>query len=99
VTVLALATLGGTTKKEIIHGLFTLAKFSAITQATVTATHNSHYLPWQHDISRNYPIRVVSPKVAKASKMVTMLRVAVTCVIALNFANVNTAYLCCAIDN
>jgi len=33
---------------------------------TATATHGSHNLPWQHDINRNYPICVMSPKVAKA---------------------------------
>ncbi len=71
---------------------FTLAKVSAITPATVTATHISHYLPWQLEINRNYPICVVSPKVDKASTMVTVSRIAGPGVIALHFANVNTAY-------
>jgi hypothetical protein len=59
--------------------------------ATATTTCDSHYLPWLHDINRNDPICVVSPKVAKASTMVTVSSVTVASVIALHFANVNTA--------
>ncbi len=72
---------------------FTLAKVSAImpATATATATRDSLYLPWQCDINRIYPICVTSPKVAKESTMVTVSHVAVASIIALNFANVNTA--------
>ncbi len=73
------------------NGSFTLAKVSTIMLVTATTTCDSHYLPWGHDINRNYPICVVSPKVAKASTMVTVSCVAVAGVIALHFANVNTA--------
>jgi hypothetical protein len=59
--------------------------------ATATATRDSHYLPWQHGINRNDPFCVVSPKVVKASTMVTVSRVNVAGIIALHFANVNTA--------
>jgi hypothetical protein len=72
-------------------GSFTLAKVSMITPATATATCNSLYLPWQCDINRIYPICVTSPKVAKASTMVTVSHVAVAGIITLNFANVKTA--------
>ncbi len=73
------------------YGLFTLAKVSGIMPATVTATRDSHYLSWQHGIARNYPFCVVSPKVVKASTMVTVSRVDVAGIIALHFANVNMA--------
>jgi hypothetical protein len=76
---------------QLLNGSFTLAKASAIMPVTATATCDSHYLPWQRNINRNYPICVVSPKVAKASTMVTVSRVAVASVIALHFANVNAA--------
>ncbi len=49
-------------------------KLARIMPATATATCDSHYLPWRHDINRSYPICVVSPKVAKASTMVTACR-------------------------
>jgi hypothetical protein len=75
----------------VLYGSFTLAKVSAIMQATATATHDSHYLPWRHDTYRNYPICVVSSKVAKASTLVPVSCVTVTGIMALNFANVNTA--------
>ncbi len=54
------------------NGSFTLAKVSAIMLATATATHHSHYLPWWHDINRNDPNCVASPKVGKSSTMVTV---------------------------
>ncbi len=54
------------------NGSFTLAKVGVITPSTVTATCDSHYLPWWHDINRNYPICVGSPKVAKESTVVTV---------------------------
>jgi hypothetical protein len=47
-------------------------KVSLIIQVTATATRDSHYLPWRHNINRNDPICVASPKVAKASTMVTV---------------------------
>jgi hypothetical protein len=59
------------------NGSFTLAKVSLIMPATATETCDSHYITWGCDINRNYPICVVSPKVAKVSTMVTVLRVAV----------------------
>jgi hypothetical protein len=73
------------------NGSFTLAKVSPIMPVTETATLDSHYITWQHDINRNYPICVVSPKVAKASTMATVSRVAVAGVSTLHFTKVNMA--------
>ncbi len=73
------------------NGSLSLVKVSAIMLVTATTTCDSHYLPWRHYINRIYPICVVSPKVAKASTMVTVACVAVAGIIALHLANVNTA--------
>ncbi len=72
------------------NGSFTLVKVSAIMPETATATHDSYYLPWRHNINRNDPICIASPKVAKASTM-GALRVTFASIIALYFANVNKA--------
>jgi hypothetical protein len=65
-------------------------------KVSVTATRDSHKCACfghfgRHDTDRIISTSVAPPKVAKASTSVTLTRVVVAGVIALNFANVNTA--------
>ncbi len=69
--------------------MFTLAEFRAITPVIMPTILQLPYLPWPNEINRNDPICVVSPKVAKASTVPRLSRVADGFVT--NFANVNDA--------
>jgi hypothetical protein len=87
----------------MIHGSFTFAKFvnKTISDSNRRQSRKSHMTVTtvlalatfgSTTTIRSDPISVAMPKVAKASKSMSLLSVIVTSIIALTFANVNMAW-------